>query len=175
MLAVNPPPIGVNGVTFCLLADPLASATFRFGNITANPELFEIHHGFITVVALVGHDFRQPIFGNLFGGLGCLGQLSICSATATKVSWIVVVSPALASCKVTARTAPVSISTACSALCAKCVWPSFIFVILASGSSGCSHSSLEPFFGRFRSNFARSSRVGVSIPLAFAKFVKYSV
>jgi len=37
-------------------------------------------------------------------------------------------------------------SMACSALCAKCVRPYFIFVILASGSGGCVQSSFEPFF-----------------------------
>jgi hypothetical protein len=35
-------------------------------------------------------------------------------------------------CRVTANTAPVCISTACSALCARCVRSSFIFVIRAS-------------------------------------------
>src|SRR5450432_3108269 len=49
----------------------------------------------------------------------------ICSATAMPAShnvWSsVVVSPSSAPCSVTATTAPVSRSTACSALCAKCV------------------------------------------------------
>ena len=39
-----------------------------------------------------------------------------------------------------ATIAPVSMSTACSALCARCVRPSFIFVTFASGSWGCSSS-----------------------------------
>ena len=59
-------------------------------------------------------------------------------------------------------------SAACSNLCARWVLPSFIFAIRASGSLGCTQSSFEPFFGRFRSSFARSSRVGVSIPEARA-------
>ena len=46
-------------------------------------------------------------------------------------------------------------STACSALCARCVRPSFIFVILASGSCGFIQSSFEPFFFRLRSIRAR--------------------
>ena len=49
------------------------------------------------------------------------------------------------------------------------VRPSFIFVIRASGSCGCSQSSLLPFLGRFRSSFARSALVGVSIPDASAR------
>jgi hypothetical protein len=70
--------------------------------------------------------------------------------------------------------APVSRSTACSALCAKCVRPSFIFAILASGSCGWVQSSFDPFFFRFRSTRARSARVGVSMPEAWASFVKKS-
>ena len=87
---------------------------------------------------------------------------------------LVVVSPAWAFCTVTPTIAPVSRSTACSALCAKWVRPSFIFVILASGSCGCVQSSFEPFFFRFRSMRAVSARVGVSIPDACASFVKKS-
>src|SRR5215471_4072573 len=77
--------------------------------------------------------------------------------------------PRSASCKVTATTAPVSMSTACSALCAKCVRPSFIFVMRASGSCGLTHSRFDLFFFRFRSTRARSSRVGVSTPDCRAK------
>ena len=46
-------------------------------------------------------------------------------------------------------------STACSALWARCVRPSFIFVMRASGSCGCRHSRFRPFFGRFRSSRVR--------------------
>ena len=72
---MDAPPIGNNGVAFCLLADPVSSSTFRFRNVTADPELLEIHHRFIAVVALVGNQFRQPVFGNLCGRLRSLGQL----------------------------------------------------------------------------------------------------
>ena len=46
----------------------------------------------------------------------------------------------------------------------------FILVIVASGSCGCVQSSFEPFFFRLRSMRARSARVGVSIPEAWASF-----
>ena len=46
--------------------------------------------------------------------------------------------------------------------------PSFIFVIFASGSCGFCQSSLLALFFRFLSSFARSSRVGVSMPLSLA-------
>ena len=42
-------------------------------------------------------------------------------------------------------------------VCARCVRPSFIFVIFASGS-GLVQSSFDPFFFRFRSNRASSAR-----------------
>ena len=55
---------------------------------------------------------------------------------------------------VTLRTAPLSRSTACSALWATCVCPSFIFVTRASGSCGCVQSAFDVFFFRGRSNRA---------------------
>ena len=54
----------------------------------------------------------------------------------------------------------------------KCVRPAFIFVIFASGSCGWVQSSFEPFFFRFRSIRARSTRVGVSMPEACGSFVR---
>ena len=48
-------------------------------------------------------------------------------------------------------------STACSALCARCVRPSFILVSRAEPVR-------SPFFGRVRSKRARTARGGVSIP-----------
>ena len=65
--------------------------------------------------------------------------------------------------------APVSRSTPCSALWAKCVRPSFIFAIFASRSCGDCHALFDVFLSfRDRSNRANSARVGVSIPDAFA-------
>ena len=88
------------------------------------------------------------------------------------VSARVVVSPALASCTVTPTMAPVSRSTACSAVCARCVRPSFIFAIFASGSCGWVQSAFEPFFFRVRSNRPNSARVGVDRPDASANRVR---
>ena len=57
------------------------------------------------------------------------------------------------SCTVTATMAPVSMSTPCSALWARCVRPSFIFATFASGSCGDFHSLFDVFlFFRDRSN-----------------------
>jgi hypothetical protein len=71
-----------------------------------------------------------------------------------------------APCKVTAITAPESISTACSALWARCVLPFFIFATRASSSMGLLHSLFDVRFLRLRSSRAKSSRVGVSMPEA---------
>ncbi len=96
------------------------------------------------------------------------------SSASSSVTASDAVSPPSIVCTVAATTAPVSMSTACSSLCARRVRPSFIFVIRASGSCGCSQSLFEPLFGRFRSSFARSSRVGVSIPEAAASCSSHS-
>ena len=93
-------------------------------------------------------------------------------AASATVSYSVVVSPWSAPARVTATIAPVSKSTACSALCARCVRPSFLLVILASGSWGFVQSSLLALCFRFLSNLAKSSRVGVAIPLAWANCVR---
>ena len=63
------------------------------------------------------------------GPSGCTA--STCSAAAINVSTIDVVSPVSAPCTVTPTTAPDSRSTACSALSARCVRPSFIFATQA--------------------------------------------
>ena len=85
-----------------------------------------------------------------------------------RVASKLLVSPLSAPGSVTATTAPVSRSTACSALCARWVRPSFIFAIRASSSAGLFHSWLDVRFLRLRSSLTRSSRVGVSMPEAFA-------
>ena len=60
--------------------------------------------------------------------------------------------------------APVSRSTACSALWAKGVRPSFIFVTFASGAGAVVHSLFDVCFVRCLSTRARFSRGGVAIP-----------
>ena len=63
-------------------------------------------------------------------------------------------------------------STACSALYAMWVEPSFILAMRASGSVALFHSWFDPFFFRFRSIRARSSLLGVAIPLLWANSVR---
>src|SRR6202011_1754777 len=125
------------------------------------------------VVALVGNRLFDPGHVHLWRLVGpqlclALDLLRHCHPGLARVSSSVVVSPLSAPCSVTATTAPVSRSTACSAWCARCVRPSFIFAIRASPSAGLFHSLFDVRFLRLRSNRAKSSRVGVSIPDAFA-------
>src|SRR6266851_56583 len=81
---------------------------------------------------------------------------STCSAAAIAVSTRLAVSPTSAPCSVTATSAPLSRSTACSALCARCVRPSFILVIFASGSNGFFQSLFDVRFFRRRSRRAKA-------------------
>ena len=164
--AANASTIAVDRVACLGILLPVASAAIGFGDVTADADRFEIDERLIAVIALVADDLFDP--------RRRAPTVSTCSAASISVSMLVVVSPSSASCTVTATTAPVSRSTACSALCAKCVRPSFIFVIFASGSCGCVQSSFEPFFFRFRSRRAKSARVGVSMPDACASCVRKS-
>src|ERR1039458_6209338 len=90
------------------------------------------------------------------------------------VACTVVVSPWSAACSVTATSAPLFRSTACSALWARCVLPSFIFAMRESGSAGLFQSLFEVFFLRLRSSRANCSGVGFSMPPALASPVRYS-
>src|SRR5262245_53257498 len=146
---------------------PVASPPIGLGDVTADTDRFEVDERLITVVALVADDLFDAVPVGQHR-LDLLGRFNQCLG-------LVVVFPSSASCTVTPTIAPVSRSTACSALCAKCVRPSFILVIFASGSCGWVQSSFEPLFFRFRSISARSARVGVSMPDACASFVRKSL
>ena len=82
----------------------------------------------------------------------------------------------LSACVTTVATiASLTKSTACSALYAKCVRPSFILAIRLSGSVRLCHCSFETFLSlRPRSNRRRSSSVGFTIPSACANVRRYS-
>src|ERR1700730_5754519 len=68
--------------------------------------------------------------------------------------------------------APESRSIACSALWARCVRPSFIFVTFASGSDGLLQSLFDVLLRRRRSSLASAARVGVLIPDSSASRVR---
>jgi hypothetical protein len=69
--------------------------------------------------------------------------------------------------------APVSMSTAFSALYASAVRPSFSFAISASPSLGLSQSSLEVFFLRLRSMRRKAAASVASNPSASANRFRY--
>jgi hypothetical protein len=132
-----------------------------------NADRCEVHHRLITVIPLIADDLlkRLRLFDvrlrlfDLFGS----GNRRFDDRRGV---------PFIAPCTVTATIAPVSRSTACSALCAKCVRPSFIRVTFASGSCGLVQSLFDVFFWRLRSRRARASRVGFLIPEVSARSVK---
>src|SRR6266851_831009 len=72
------------------------------------------------------------------------------------------------------RTVAIDATTLEANAAARCVRPSFIFVILASGSEGFSQSWFDVRFFRRRSRRARASRVGVLMPDAAASRVRKS-
>jgi hypothetical protein len=155
--------IRIYRISFGFLVGPRLRPAIRLADVGANLQRLQIVHRGAAVVALVGDDFLDPPTASSVTA----ATASSCSAASGSVSWMVVVSPSSAPCTVTPTIAPVSRSTACSALCAKCVRPSFIFVILASRSYGCVQSSFEPLFLRFRSIRAKSVRVGVPSNITF--------
>ena len=130
------PTIRIDGRLGLRRLGPLAAAPIRLGDIRPDADDLQIHHDLITVIPLV-RDQRGERLGVVHLGLTAS---SIWSAAATVVSPMVVVSPVSAPCTVTATIAPVSRSTACSTLWAKCVRPSFIFATFASGSTGLRQS-----------------------------------
>ncbi len=163
--ASNPPPIGINGGAGVGLSLPVAPPAVRFRDAAAPPDVDELGQRLIAVIPLVAHNLGEAGVGHhreLLGG----GDEGLHHRRRVPVVGVLH--------RVTLTTAPVSRSTACSALGARCVRPSFSFVIFASGSFGCVQSSLDPFFLRFRSNRARSARVGVAIPDASASWVSHA-
>src|ERR1039457_4483926 len=75
--------------------------------------------------------------------VACTANSATAIPASINVASSVVVSPRSASSSGTATTAPESRSTACSALWARCVRPSFIFAIRASSSIGLFHSLFD--------------------------------
>src|SRR5688572_25338875 len=88
---------------------------------------------------------------------------SICAAAVIIVSMLVFASPSSASCTVRPTIAPVSRSTACPALWARCAPPVLHFGDFVSGSCGWVQSSFEPLLPSSASDQSRevSTRRGL--------------
>ncbi len=159
----------VDGISRVFFPDPVLAPSVGLRDVrspTGRPQCKQ--HG-LAVVALVRHCF----FG-LFGLLRIVARLLLRRGQIRRRGFPV--SPRSSTCRLRRRLRQsprpqlqCPCPTACSCLCARCVRPSFIFMIWASGSYGFFQSPFEPFFFRFRSIRARSSRVGVAIPDASAK------
>ena len=113
--STNPATIAIHGCLRFRMLRPVASTSVGLRDMTGCHGV-EVHHRLIAVIALVRNDLFQRL-GRLDVGLRVFGLIR----RGRRVSTIVVVSPWSAPCKVTATIAPVSRSTACSALCARCV------------------------------------------------------
>ena len=131
---------------------PVASAALRLGDVGPDRDGGEVDHRLVAVIPLIGDDLGQRRRVAL---AACAA--STCSAAAMAVSTRLVVSPTSAPCNVTATSAPPPRSTVCSAVGARCVRPSFIFVIFASGSDGFAQSLFDVRFFRRRSRRANAS------------------
>ena len=112
----NPPPIGIDRVPCLLLAAPSSSSAIRLADVGTNLQSRQVRQYFVAVVTLVSHHFRDPRWGHLLVRWLVGGHRRHLFGRFGPVSASVVVSPCSAPCTVTASTAPVSKSTACSAL-----------------------------------------------------------
>ena len=129
--------------------------------MTPNPNLVESHQRRVAVIALSATISSTP------APAGCTA--STCSAAMISVSGSVAVSPSEASCTVTETMVPVSMSTPCSALWAKCVPTVLHLRDLRVRVLRRFPLPVDVFlFFRDRSNRANSARVGVSTPDASA-------
>ena len=113
-----------------LLVLPAAPAPLGLRYVTPNPYseplLAEPHQHLVAVIALVGHHLFDPHTSG--------STASTCSAAMTSVSGSVAVSPSDASCTVTDTMARACPCRPRARPCgSRCVRPSFIFAIFASG------------------------------------------
>src|SRR6266849_1403466 len=175
--ATDAMPIGIDGRPLLPLARPLSPSALRFGNIGSHSKFPCCHQHFACMVALV----PSPLFHALRVHLELAIAGWFCNlfrhrfSRRGSVSPTEVVSPTAPPCVVTATIAPVSMSTACSALYPSPVRPSFMRVISASGSCGLTHSPFLAFFFRRRSMRRSAASSLASTPAPSAKRLRYSL
>ena len=169
--ATNPPPLGRHRELGLRLLRPIAATTVRLRHV--RPETYghsRVDHRLIAVIPLVRDDLVERLRLSHVG----LRIFKSAPAAAMAVSMIVVVSPIVGVLQGDGDQGSFCRSTACSALWVRCVRPSFIFAIFASGSHGIFPIFVRGFLLALAVQRAKSSRVGVSIPDACASPVKNS-
>ncbi len=138
--------VGVHGVPFGRFVRPVAAPTVGLRNVAAVPRGGQRHQHRVAVVPLVGHDAARRGARRAAVAVSAAAPRTVArfAVVAASVVGSVVVSPAAPPVSVTASTAPVSRSTACSCLApSACAHPHL--VIWASGSCGFTHSPFAPF------------------------------
>src|SRR3954447_24318836 len=176
-LSPDAPPVPIHRFLFGLLAFPLTPSPIRFRNVRPHSQFAQSNRNLVAVIPLVRHYFLDSTGMHLIFAFRWFGRNNSATAAPASitVASTVAVSAAAPPCVVTATIAPVSISTAFSALYASAVRPSFSFVISASPSLGLSQSSLEVFFLRLRSMRRNAAASLAFIPSASANRSRYSL
>src|SRR5215471_8813690 len=148
MLPSYPPPVAIYRLLRFGLALPTTSATIWFRDIASNFCFRQALQGVVTVISLIGHYLSWPF------------RLYL-------LTYFLVVSDAGDFGNVFPRLRQGfqnRLRVARSAAGHGYGHHRSLLEISASGSCGFTHSSFDPFWARLRSNFAKSSRVGVAIP-----------
>src|SRR5215471_13211313 len=173
----NAPPVAIHRFLFRLLAFPVARSPVGFRDVRPHLQFAKPDRDLVAVIPLICHYFSTPPRCTAY--LPCGDSAVSSSATATPASITVpstvAVSAAARQCVVTATIAPVSMSTAFSALYASAVRPSFSFEISASPSLGLTQSSLDIFFLRLRSICRTAAASLASTPSTSASRFRYSL
>src|SRR3954453_22087457 len=167
-MAPHSPTILIGPLLLDRLALPLPPTAVRFRNVGSHSLVMQFLQHRAAVIALVGDDLLDGTFMDLASR-----RLRFRQGPVNRIG--VAVTGRLQRDSQHSRAPPPGTFTACSALCPRCLRPSFIFVMRASGSAGLIHCSFEPFFFRFRSSRASCSLVGFSIPAASASPFRYSL
>ncbi len=176
MMPCDSPSIGVNSLLLLHFAGPLTPSAVRFRHVTRAStcsnatSVLPLWYPLSATISVIPFTLRTCVASGLFSA-----SRSINSPSPRRLRpafralwWCRLTAP----CSVTAITTPLSMSTACSALLAICVQPSFIFAIHASASVALLHSLFDPFLLAPDQAAPDSSRVGVEIPLFLAKSVR---
>lgn len=127
--AADAPTIAIHGGACDRVLLPLPSSAIRFGDVAAHAHGFEIHERLVAVIPLLAHDLFDAVAvgPDCFDLLGGFNQRFDACRGVSVVGVLHRHADDRAALEVHGS----------SALFAKCVRPSFIFVIFASGSCGC--------------------------------------
>ncbi len=178
MMPCDSPPIGVNSLLLLHFAGPLTPSAVRFRYVTPRFYLFQRDQRLAAVVSLVGHYLRDSVdmnlrlrFRSILGfSLDPTPPLPRRLRPAFRALWWCRPDPPLAA----SPRSPPHFPCPPHAFSFVGHMRAAVFHLRDTPHLRRSRSSIpcSTFFLRFRSSRARSSRVGVEIPLFLAKSVK---